>query len=119
MERREGGKTKVTGKIRIKWRIKRRRKRKRNKKTEKKTEQESSKGKTMGDMNYNDRGPVRVLSKGVVSYVGTGGAFGTIKVCSPPPKFTFPSSKGMPPTLTLTISSMKARVSTPAVYVSE
>ena len=44
---------------------------------------------------------------------------GTINVCSPPPKLTFPSSKGIPPTLTLTISSMKARVSTPAVYVSE
>ena len=72
----------------------------------------------MEDMNYNDRGPVRVLSKGVVSYVGTGGALGTINVCSPPPKLTFPSSKGIPPTLTLTISSMKARVSTPAVYVS-
>lgn len=70
-------------------------------------------------MNYNDLGPVRVLSKGVVSYVGTGGAFGTIKVCSPPPKLTFPNSNGIPPTLTLTISSMNARVSTPAVYVSE
>ena len=56
-----------------------------------------------------------VLSKGVVSYVGTGGALGTIKVCSPPPKLTLPSSKGMPPTLTLTISSIKASVRTPAI----
>ena len=38
-----------------------------------------------------------------------------MKVCSPPPKFTLPSSKGIPPTLTLTISSIKASVSTPAV----
>ena len=57
-----------------------------------------------------------MLSKGVISYVGTGGALGTINVCSPPPipKFTLPSSKGIPPTLTLTTNSINANVSTPA-----
>ena len=65
---------------------------------------------------HRDRGPVNVLSKGVMSYVGTGGALGTINVCSPPPipKFTLPSSKGIPPTLTLTTNSINANVSTPA-----
>lgn len=92
---------------------------KKNKKRRRDAEERSKRKERLEDMNYNDLGPVRVLSKGVVSYVGTGGAFGTMKVCSPPPKLTFPSSNGIPPTLTLTMSSMNARVSTPAVYSCE